>query len=198
MTSLTEFLSAHGTANAAAALPARIVAKVEVDDSSCWLWTASLNRNGYGLTGYTASDGTRRSIVAHRFVYQTLVGPIPEGLQLDHLCRVRCCVNPDHLEPVTQRENLLRGETIVAAEAAKTHCPQGHPYSGANLYVSPKGDRICRTCTREKAAARLAKRMAENPEKELADHRARDAAYRARKRAQKAVDHPDFDPSWLT
>lgn len=74
-------------------------------------------------------------------------GPIPEGLVIDHLCRNRGCVNPDHLEAVTQRENILRGEGLAAANARKTHCPKGHPYSGENLYVVPSsGRRQCRIC----------------------------------------------------
>ena len=88
---------------------------------------------------------------AHRYAYEELVGPIPEGLQLDHLCRNRSCVNPDHLEPVTCRENLRRGETLNAANLAKTHCPAGHPYAGENLSITAKGFRECIECGRTRS-----------------------------------------------
>ncbi|MBO0884191.1 MAG: HNH endonuclease [Mycobacterium sp.] len=87
---------------------------------------------------------------AHVFAYELLVGPIPTGMQLDHLCRNRSCVNPDHLEPVSQRVNLLRGATQPAFNTAKTHCPQGHPYEGDNLAFNRDGSRFCRTCSRDR------------------------------------------------
>lgn len=129
------------------ALPERIASKIEVDGSGCWLWAASQN-NGYGLLRWNGS--TRR---AHRVVYQLFVGEIPGGLELDHICRVRHCVNPAHLEPVTHRENMLRGDTVFAKGAAKTHCPKGHPLAGDNLVPSKLklGWRSCLTCKRENA-----------------------------------------------
>lgn len=121
------------------AIPAVLASKFSVSDSGCWEWTASRFKS----TGYGAYRGRN----AHRAVYRAAVGPIPEGLDLDHLCRNRGCVNPAHLEPVTHRVNLLRGETIVAANAAKTHCRHGHPLAGDNLYVRPDGKgRDCREC----------------------------------------------------
>jgi len=110
----------------------------------CWRWTGAL-RDGYGLF-----LNTNRSESAHRWNYERLVGPIREGLQLDHLCRVRRCVNPEHLEPVTQRENVLRGIGASALNARKTHCIMGHLLLGENLdrYASA-GHRKCRTCWRE-------------------------------------------------
>jgi len=84
--------------------------------------------------------------VAHRISYELLKGDIPEGLDLDHLCRNRGCVNPDHLEPVTRKENLLRGNTIPAKHARKTHCPQGHEYTKGNTFISKSGSRHCRKC----------------------------------------------------
>ena len=87
--------------------------------------------------------------LAHRFAYETFVGPIPEGLTIDHLCRIRHCVNPEHLEAVTDRVNILRGEGISAQHARATHCPQGHPYDLINTYVAPDGDRDCRDCRRQ-------------------------------------------------
>jgi hypothetical protein len=86
----------------------------------------------------------------HRVAYELLVGPIPEGLELDHLCRNTRCVNPEHLEPVTGRENLMRAVSSWAAKnAAKTHCPQGHPYDEENTKVKRDGGRACRACGRE-------------------------------------------------
>ena len=124
----------------------RFWAKVAITPS-CWLWTAHVSSNGYGQF---RSDG--KQALAHRWAYESEVGPIPEGLELDHLCRVRHCVHPDHLEPVVHAENVRRGtagDVRAAWHRAKTHCPQGHPYSGDNLYVSPEGFRKCRTCVRE-------------------------------------------------
>lgn len=90
-----------------------------------------------------------RDMLAHRFAYELLVGPIPTGLTLDHLCRRPACVNPSHLEPVSLRDNILRGEGPVALGARVTHCPQGHPYDLFNTYIDPSGTRRCRTCHRE-------------------------------------------------
>ncbi len=106
----------------------------------CWLWTGTTNGVGYGQLWVEG-----RRVYAHRFSYELLVGLIPAGLQLDHLCRVRHCVRPDHLEPVTRRENILRGEAPSARCAAKTHCPAGHEYSPENTYVY-RGARQCRAC----------------------------------------------------
>ena len=128
----------------------RFQSKVRVDGNGCWLWTGSLNLGGYGLFKRPSPE---RVGVAHRYAYEVLVGPIPEGLNLDHLCRVRNCVNPRHVEPVTQRENIMRGESIVARAAAATHCPSGHPYAGDNVYVNQQGYRYCRACRRAHTAA---------------------------------------------
>ena len=93
--------------------------------NGCWLWTGACSRRGYGAI--LADFPDRRMLCAHRAAYEMLVGPIPDGLQLDHLCRNRPCVNPAHLEPVTGRENVLRGTGFAAENAAKTHCVRG-PY----------------------------------------------------------------------
>jgi hypothetical protein len=114
----------------------RLWARVEKTET-CWLW------KGHTVSGYGMFSIAGKSIYIHRYAYELLVGPIPEGMQLDHLCRVRHCVNPDHLEPVTNRENVLRG---LAATERKTHCKRGHPLSGPNLYLSPTGIRVCREC----------------------------------------------------
>lgn len=117
----------------------RLMAKVAIDENGCWLWTASVRPNGYGQVAYKGSPRQ-----AHRVVYEAVRGPIPGGLPLDHLCRVRHCVNPAHLEPVTHRENVRRG-----ANAQKTHCLRGHPLSGDNLFRNdPRGWRKCKACDR--------------------------------------------------
>jgi hypothetical protein len=144
----------------------------KVDRSgSCWLWVGKQNNRGYGIFH---ADG--RSLLAHRVAYELEVGPIPDGLTLDHVrskgCRNRHCVNPDHLEPVTQRENVLRGSGFAALNAAKTHCPRGHQYTPENTYANPHpdGGRICRTCKRERDRLARARRRLEvdEPTREVA------------------------------
>lgn len=111
----------------------------------CWLWTGARNTAGYG---HLRVNGPQA--IAHRFAYELLVGPIPAGLHLDHLCRNHGCVNPAHLEPVTCRENLMRGEGFAAVNAAKTHCPRNHEYDLLNTYFTSDGKRMCRTCRGDK------------------------------------------------
>jgi hypothetical protein len=118
---------------------------VEKTDT-CWLWTGYLADQGYGR--FSPSGGAKYT-TAHRWGYEALVGPVPDGLVVDHLCRVRHCVNPAHLEPVTQRENILRGEGLSAANAAKTHCKRGHEFTPENTALIRGGwgiERRCRTC----------------------------------------------------
>jgi hypothetical protein len=115
----------------------------------CWEWTAAKNRGGYGWV----HDGTRHR-TAHNVLYELLVGSIPKGLELDHLCRNRGCVRPDHLEPVTRSENIRRGvapERVRERHRAVTHCPQGHPYDEANTQYRKNGNRVCGTCNRFRA-----------------------------------------------
>lgn len=117
---------------------------------------------------------------AHRFAYERLVGLIPEGLQLDHLCRVPYCVNPAHLEPVTSRENTMRGLNFAAVNAKKTHCLRGHLLSGDNLMTTPSYDgRLCRTCRQLSDK----KRRERHPEK----LKARATRYRETHRAELAA-----------
>lgn len=130
-------------------VPVDVWKRVVVDERGCWIWTGRANRYGYGRTTHLPAEG-RRSSSTHGLMYRLLVGPIPEGLELDHLCRVPSCCNPSHLEPVTHRENMLRGQTVGAISAAKTACPRGHAYDG----VSPSGYRYCRTCVKHQRRAR--------------------------------------------
>ncbi len=112
-------------------------------NSGCWLWLGAINRNGYGRF----SNGAHGMLMAHR-VSLLLVGrERPDGMEVDHKCRVRCCVNPDHLEYVTHAENLRRGDTLSAIAARRTHCRAGHPLSGVNLMMRA-GKRGCRECDR--------------------------------------------------
>lgn len=133
----------------------RFWAKVNKTEA-CWEWTASLHPSGYGQFMYVG----HRPRAAHRVAYEWLRGPIPEGLVLDHLCRNRTCVNPDHLEPVTHRENILRGVGASARNVVKTRCDQGHPFDKANTYIDQRGRRTCRTCRREGLRRFYAKRKA--------------------------------------
>lgn len=125
-------------------LPERFWDKVSPEPmTGCWIWAAATSAGGYGT--FTVHN---RTVRAHRLAYERLVGPIPDGLQVDHLCRVRRCVNPNHLEPVTQRENLMRGEGSPAQNARKTHRKRGHLLAGDNLFIKPQGWRQCRICMR--------------------------------------------------
>lgn len=137
-----------------ATFEARFWAKVDKNSpGGCWLWTGSAS-NGYG---YIRRGGGTGNIRAHRAAYELLVGPVPDGMELDHLCGVKQCVNPAHLEPTTHQQNMKRsklGAISRARQLAKTHCPYGHPYDEANTYITPKGDRHCRTCDRERQRAR--------------------------------------------
>lgn len=148
-----------------ARLPPRFWVKVKVGSAPvhrpelgpCWEWAASKYANGYGQFKIgSRKDGTCRPVLAHRLAYQRLIGLIPHGLEPDHLCRRRACVKPAHLEMVSHRINLLRGRTITARNAAQTHCPQGHSYSGENLYIALDG-RVCRKCHRDSARRRRAR-----------------------------------------
>jgi len=125
--------------------------KVDIT-GECWLWLAAKDPYGYGRF----KDA--RPVGAHRWAYETYVGPITEET-LDHLCRTRSCVRFDHLEPVSRRENVLRGVGRAAINARKTHCLRGHPLLGSNLYVELNGSRHCRMCHRlEERARRKARR----------------------------------------
>lgn len=116
------------------------------DLGPCWEWTDAPDRDGYG--GIWVN---RKNLRAHRAVYELLVGPIPDGLVIDHLCRNPICVNPIHMEPVTNRENNLRGESPAAVSARKDHCIRGHPFDEQNTIVRADGSRLCRICRNDRA-----------------------------------------------
>lgn len=129
-------------------------------NSGCWLWTGSVGSHGYGFVKYSG-----KMMYAHRIAFLLAEGYLPprpsyhhprhsEALVMDHLCRVRNCVNPDHLAVVTNTENKRRGAALI------THCPQGHPYAGDNLYVHSDGRRICRECAAEHRRRHKARKKA--------------------------------------
>lgn len=128
--------------------------RIEVSPTGCLLWVGYVSEYGYGKV----RGASGRLMMVHRIVYEAVKGKIPRGLFLDHLCRVRNCVNPRHLEPVTLRENILRGAGPTAMNARKTKCLRGHKFEGSNLYRRWDGGRGCRKCDairREKRKIRL-------------------------------------------
>lgn len=134
-------------------------------NSGCWLWDGQVNHAGYGQFHVKTEDGKLVTRRAHRFSYEMVHGggSIPDGYHIDHLCSVRCCVNPDHLEPVTPRENVLRTHIrgraskilrgAVKGNLEKTHCPHGHEYIGENI-IRKGSRRACRECHRKDARER--------------------------------------------
>ena len=135
-----------------AATTARFWAKVDMT-GDCWMWTACVVRR-YGQFG--VSNGKR--VRSHRYAYEQVVGPIPAGMQLDHLCRQPLCVRPEHLEPVTARQNTLRGIGPTSMNAQKARCIHGHELTGSNLVVKADGTRRCRTCAAAHTRAWRARR----------------------------------------
>jgi len=134
-----------------ATLAIRILRRCTENEQGCWVRDAH-RTNGYTYVGLGRRDARQ---LAHRAMYELLAGDIPEGLQVDHLCRNRACVNFErHLEPVTHQENQRRGETLGGVNERKTHCDHGHEFTPENTRITPKGRRSCRTCERMREAAR--------------------------------------------
>lgn len=118
----------------------KVIARTIIDENGCWLWQGSKDTSGYGHVQFQG-----KLWKVHRVVYTCMVSEIPRGLTLDHLCRIRECCNPEHLEVVSNAENIRRG---ISANRQKTHCPQGHPYDDENTYFAPNGKRRCKACHR--------------------------------------------------
>jgi len=122
----------------------RFLKFIAFDEDGHWRWTGAKHSFGHGRLG--RGDASNKVLLAHRVSYELFVGPIPDGLEIDHLCRIPSCCNPDHLEPVTHKVNCLRGVGSPAANARRTHCIRGHEFAGNNLHIGPDGKRYCRTC----------------------------------------------------
>ncbi|MFF8910548.1 HNH endonuclease signature motif containing protein [Streptomyces olivaceoviridis] len=148
----------------------------------CWRWNGSINRGGYGRVSVKLSDGIWRPQSAHRAAYQIFIAPIPEGLELDHLCRIRHCCNPWHLEPVTKTVNVRRGLAPITSGQwlrERTQCPKGHPYDEENTRVSPSSRRHCRACARDRARQNRAKATTQRPPKAPRTHCSKGHEYTA-------------------
>lgn len=118
--------------------------------TDCWQWLGYTRPNGYGLT----KDQQGKTVYSHREFYRLFIGEIPSGLTIDHLCKNKNCVNPDHMEPVTLRENILRSDGVTARKARQTHCKNGHAFTPGNIYRRRNGSRLCRRCTLDYQKAR--------------------------------------------
>jgi hypothetical protein len=140
-----------------ASLIDRLRSKYEPDLSGCWIWIGTVGTKGYGRIAIKG-----KLYQAHRIVYELLVGPIPNGLQLDHVCRNRLCVNPAHCEPVDNKTNVLRGIGFAAQNAKKTHCSKGHLFDSENTRITNTGRRKCMACDREYARLRYWKPIRDN------------------------------------
>lgn len=123
----------------------RLVCSVMISMDNCWFFAGKLSPQGYGQLRFY-ENGKHHYWAAHRVMYENLVGPIPEGLVIDHLCRNPICINPEHLEPVTPRENVLRGSSPLAGFAKQTHCKRGHEFTKDNTTIIGKSSRRCKKC----------------------------------------------------
>jgi hypothetical protein len=154
----------------------RLVEKIRINDvTDCWEWTASKQAQGYAQISIKLLNGKHQPQLAHILTYEWLVGPVPDGMELDHLCRVRHCVNPFHLEPVPHLDNVLRGAAPTAKWSLTNTCKRGHPLRGDNVYIQKGGLRSCIICRKDR----------------LKEFRRRNPTYnRDYKRTQKAIrDH---------
>lgn len=146
-----------------------------IKSDGCWRWNRSHFRSGYARVKFKGRD-----TVAHVISWELTNGPVQNGLELDHLCRNRGCVNPSHLEPVTHRENMIRGNTAIRTNALKINCREGHPLAGDNLFVRKDGRRRCRACERA-----TAKRL-RNTDKYRRNHAEAERIYRLIRKGKKA------------
>jgi len=143
-------------------LPSRLLNRLmPIPESGCLVWMGHCNHEGYGQIYW---NGTMDYV--HRIVFESINGEIPPGAHLDHLCRVRCCANAHHLEAVTRKENILRGESPFAINARKSHCKRGHLFSDDNTYIKPDGCRECVFCRALRKKRFLEKRCMTMPEPE--------------------------------
>lgn len=124
------------------------LAAVRGRDNECWEWSGQKNERGYGRSSVFRADGGVSSTLVHRVAYELAAGAVPDGYEIDHLCRNRACVNPAHLEAVSHAENTLRGTSPSSVNARRVLCLHGHPLEGRNLLVTKKGHRACRECLR--------------------------------------------------
>lgn len=129
-------------------------------NSGCWLWIGALDAYGYGAFAIKI-DGKWGMRKAHRIAYERFVGPIPDNLEPDHLCRTKCCINPSHLDPVSGRVNTLRSDGVTAKNSRKTHCNEGHAFDGSNLgfKIDQRGrkHRYCKQCNHDDGMRRRAR-----------------------------------------
>ena len=121
-------------------------------NTGCWLWLGSVSQDGYSQVGKPPWSG-------HRIAFEVKHGPVPEGMEVDHICRVRCCVNPDHMQPLTHYDNLIKSYRKVSPNSLKTHCPKGHPLDGENLRLKKTSTRLgvsrqCKACERDRYQAK--------------------------------------------
>lgn len=147
----------------------RVLSRIAAGANGCWIWTGQLNNQGYGAMQFArpGEQPRKRTKLAHRVSYELLVGPIPDGLTIDHLCMVRRCINPGHLEVVTSQENALRSpDTLASRWGHRTHCERGHEFTTDNTILRPRRDnpvkfyRDCRQCRKDRSPARAMKTAA--------------------------------------
>lgn len=159
---------------------------IPVTESGCWIWTAGT------VAGYGRMKVNGRPVLIHRLMYERAGKHIPEGYTVDHLCRVRCCVNPDHLEAVTFKENVLRGIGPTAVNRRKAKCNNGHEFNDTNTHITKTGGRVCRVCDREEYWDTRNTVLADRKsyyERNREAVKARARAYRARKKSENAQSH---------